>query len=180
MRYAGIFVLSTEFIVHEHCFSRMATPLFFLALVTETATQSAPAQTGLSPKEQSVRALYRAVDAGDAEGARAFLAADLRVQIPVSAEPLDLDAFLQFIQLNILGFPDLEHRIVEAVSVDNKLQVNGLFCGTNSGPYHGMPPTYNRVEVPYTTEFTFNTGGRIAAMSIRFDPAVLGRQLQGA
>lgn len=136
-----------------------------------------PTTTYAGKHDTAIREFWTAVDKGNFEKAISYLAADLQVIIPLSAEPLSRDAFRQLGEGFRVGFPDIRHNVQESTEGKKTTAVRGIFSGTNTGSLMGNPATGNRVELPFLQYWTFDAEGKAIRIEIAFDLAAFNTQL---
>lgn len=108
----------------------------------------------------------------------ALLAPDYIAHAPASlqGEPLDHEAWGEFLAMFVKGFPDL-HIEIENVAADEQMVAQRvLFTGTHSGDFNGLPPTHRKVSFT-GLELNRMVDGRVAEHWFELDQAALLRQL---
>lgn len=55
-------------------------------------------------------------------------------------------------------FPKYELFIEEMVAEDNKVLVRGRCTGTHLGEFNGVPPTNNKMDLPFVIRYTIKDG----------------------
>ena len=105
-----------------------------------------------------VQEYYERLNSHDLRLAGELLSDDCRVT--VADKELDKDAYLEFLDGWISGFPDLRNRLDDVVAEGSMVAVRSTWQGTHDGPFAGAPATGRRV-----TFGSFSTsrvdGGRI-------------------
>jgi len=81
-----------------------------------------------------------------------------------------------FLQATEGTFPDVQNIIVMMVAEGDMVAVYTTFTGTMNGPMGDIPPTGNRVEVPFLS-FLRITDGKIAEMWVEWDNITFLSQL---
>jgi len=127
--------------------------------------------------ETSIRDFWAAVDKGDFDKAVGYLHPDVKVYLPLSAEPMGLEAYRGLGIAFRTGFPDILHKVLECSEGKMTVGVKGVFSGTNTGTLMGNPPTGNRVEVPFIQYWTFDAQGKAIRIDMAFDVAAFNMQL---
>lgn len=129
--------------------------------------------------EQNVKAFYTALDAGNFDQAASYLAADVKAYLPFSPEPFNKEAYKMLGVGFKTGFPDIQHKILETKTTENKdvVAFKGWFSGTNTGSMQGNPPTGNRVQSSFLGYMKFDKSGKIIEVNIQFDLAGFNAQL---
>lgn len=90
---------------------------------------------------------------------RAHSAADMVGYFNGEPEPsVGLDSFLTFQEGLFEGFPDIKTRVTAVTAEGETVVVQSMLEGVQSGPFLGVPPSNNRVEVPDVTIFRFADG----------------------
>ncbi|MBK8923688.1 MAG: ester cyclase [Saprospirales bacterium] len=153
----------------------MKKSFFFAALLALTLNQAA----AQGKHETTIREFFAAVDAGNFEKVGAYLHSDLQVYMPLSPEPLNLEAYRNLGMGFKIAFPDIEHKILECAETGNAIGFKAWFSGTNTGPMMGNPPTGNRVSMPFIGFFKFDDAGKIVEINSQFDLAAFNAQLGG-
>ncbi len=74
------------------------------------------------------------------------------------------------------AFPDQRDEIVALHHADQAVLIEVVSRGTHLGPYHGLPPTGNRIEVRFICILAFE-GDRLVCERVYFDTATVLRQL---
>lgn len=151
------------------------TNLFIAALLALSFTAPPTVQAG--KYDTAIRDFWTTVDKGNFDNAVTYLGADLQVFMPFSPEPLSREAYRQVGESFRMGFPDINHKVIEVTEGKTTAAVRGLFSGTNTGPLMGTPPTGNRVELPFLQYWTFDAGGKAIRIEIAFDLAAYNAQL---
>ena len=67
------------------------------------------------------------------------------------------------------GFPDFWLDIRDEHVTDEAVTVEGLFGGTHTGPWMGIPPTSKKVAVPFCAVFSFTENDRLKSETAYFD-----------
>jgi predicted ester cyclase len=75
------------------------------------------------------------------------------------------------------GFPDVLHEVLEVVEGKGTAAVRGMFSGTNTGSFMGMPATGNQVELPFYGFYEFDSKGMMTLARIVFDAHAFNEQL---
>ncbi len=148
---------------------RILNFIFTLAIASHTA------HAGIH--ESNIRSFWIATDKGDFDKAVQYLSPDIQVYLPLSPEPLNLEAFKGLGMTFRTGFPDIQHKLLECTEGKMTAAVRGLFSGTNTGQLMGNPPTGNRVEVPFLQYWTFDATGKAIRLEMAFDLAAFNAQL---
>jgi predicted ester cyclase len=117
---------------------------------------------------------------GNVEADREIFSPDV-VTIAPGGPPLQgIDAFLAFERGFHRGFPDGRGEVKSVVESGNRIAVQGLYSGTNTGPLATpqgeIPPTGRRLELPYGDFFEVEDG-KVTRHEIYFDQLVMLMQL---
>ncbi|HMQ48881.1 MAG TPA: ester cyclase family protein [Saprospiraceae bacterium] len=144
--------------------------LFALATATTTSVYA-------GKYESSIRGFWAAVDKGDFDEATTFLHPDVAVIIPFSPVAINLEAYRQIGETFRMGFPDIQHQVLEVSEGKMTAAARCYFSGTNTAPLMGNPATGNRVEVPFLLYLTFDATGLITRFETSFDLANFNAQL---
>jgi steroid delta-isomerase-like uncharacterized protein len=75
------------------------------------------------------------------------------------------------------GFPDFWLDIRGRRTADDAIIVDGLFGGTHTGPWMGIPPTGKKASIPFCAVFTFTEYGRIQSETAYYDRLTILEQL---
>jgi predicted ester cyclase len=106
-------------------------------------------------------AAYRAAldraNAGDLDGYLAFYSDDV-VFGGVSPEPLDKAGTIAFHEDFYGAFPGAQAQVLDLVESGDRLAARLLLSGRHDGPYLGVLPTGNDVQLPITTILTMRDG----------------------
>lgn len=121
--------------------------------------------------------LYGAIDDGNAEKAGALLTENMKASVPVSPVPFDKKGFIGMCMGFKSAFPDMHHEIVNWFADENKVAVQGIFRGTNTGPMMGNPPTHNKVILPFNTLYELDGNGKIKSIQVQFDNKAIESQM---
>jgi steroid delta-isomerase-like uncharacterized protein len=134
-------------------------------------TTSPAANAGL------VRAGFRALNAGDADGCMKLAAPDLIMNLAELPEPRHgQEVWREGFALMKQAFPDLQAHVEDIVADGDKVAVRVRFHGTHSGEFLGIPATGRTVEY-VSHEFYRIAGGLIAEEWICSDTATLLGQI---
>lgn len=154
----------------------MKTSLFLsTAVFALAATASTPTWAG--KYENSIRGFWADVDNGNFDQAVTFLHPDVEVYAPFSPVAINLEAYRQIGESFRMGFPDIQHQVLEVSESKTSAAARCYFSGTNTGSLMGNPATGNRVELPFLAYLTFDAAGLITRFEIRFDMANFNSQL---
>ena len=91
--------------------------------------------------------IYQAYNAHDAEATRACYTPDLMVTINGRPGPGDRESFLEALQEQWLGFPDVTATEMERLLAGETVVTEMAIDGHNSAPFLGRPPTGKRWSV---------------------------------
>lgn len=153
----------------------MKKALFFSMFSLLLAATSANAQESQAAK--IITEYFANVDAGNVDAAVALLTDDFAATAPFSPVPFDKMGWRGVGQGFKIAFPDMKHEIVDWFADGNKVCVQGIFKGTNTGVNMGNPPTGNRVSQSFTTNFLLDGKGKIKSLSVIFDQKLFESQL---
>lgn len=105
-------------------------------------------------------------------------APDYVAHAPASLEPdpLDSDAWAQFLAGFVEGFPDLQITIEDAVGEDDLVAQRVHFRGTHTGEFQGLPATGRQVSFS-GLELNRFVDGRVAEHWFQLDSLTLLQQL---
>ena len=124
-----------------------------------------------------VRAAFAAFNSGDLDNCSEFLTDDFIINI--AGMPFQMrgrDAWRDNAQVMLSAFPDVEARIEDIFSADDRVAVRLTMRGTHRGEFVGIPATGRTVD--YTSIEIYRTeGGKLAEEWISSDTATLMRQL---
>ena len=96
--------------------------------------------------------------------------------VPGASDPLDADAWVEFIDSFAEAFPDLRLTIETIASGDDTVSARVSFRGTHRGEFQGLPPT-NR-EVAFTSvELNRVVNGKVAEHWVDLDLLSMLQQL---
>lgn len=89
---------------------------------------------------------------------------------------LDSDAWLEFLDGFLEGFPDLHLEVHDAVADEAMTAQRILFTGTHTGPFRGLPPTGRTVRF-FGIEINRMADGKVAEHWFQLDALTLFQQL---
>lgn len=107
-----------------------------------------------------------------------LLTSDYVAHAPASllAEPLDHNAWSEFLTMFLEGFPDLHITIEDVAADEHMVAQRVLFSGTHTGDFNGLPPTNRRISIT-GLELNRMVDGRVAEHWFELDQVALLRQL---
>jgi len=112
---------------------------------------------------------YAWVDAGNLDAVGTLLTEDFTASAAFAPAPFDKMGWRGVGQGFKTAFPDMKHEIVDWFANGNKVAVQGIFRGTNTGPNMGNPATGNKVNCPFNALFELDGKGRIKSLNTQFD-----------
>ena len=118
----------------------------------------------------------RYLNTGDGSVLGEFLTPDCRLYCNAKCEGSDLAGYDAVVSKFRAAFPDLDHRLDEVLSTDDRLAYRWTNRGTHRGEFEGIPPTGKRIEFTGTTIFHFRDG-KIAEEQTSVDLLALMEQL---
>jgi predicted ester cyclase/predicted SnoaL-like aldol condensation-catalyzing enzyme len=127
--------------------------------------------------EKTVRDLFVVMDAGQTDKFGEYLSADFKIMNPFLPSPQPLQAFQGIIQGQKTGFPDLKHEVISIVSDGKNVITKGVFRGTNSASFMGMPATGNKVNATFLVWDEMDTNNKIKMRKVEFDAKGFEAQL---
>lgn len=89
---------------------------------------------------------------------------------------LDSDAWVDFLDTFLEGFPDLHLEVQDAAADGETTAQRILFTGTHTGPFRGLPPTGREVRFS-GIEINRMAGGKVAEHWFQLDALTLFQQL---
>jgi predicted ester cyclase len=97
---------------------------------------------------------------------------------PASLEPapLDSEAWTRFLSGFVVGFPDLQISVEDAVGEGDLVAQRVHFMGTHTGEFQGLPPTHRSVSFS-GLELNRFVDGRVAEHWFQLDALTLLQQL---
>ena len=126
---------------------------------------------------QIVRRYVEAWSARDLDGYLATFAADGTYSDPNLPEPTPAHGLKEHFAGYLAGFPDLSLETVALDAISDDVSVwRFIIRGTNTAPYHGVPPTERRLEVP-GCEFIEVRGDRVHRVQGYIDRLTILNQL---
>lgn len=138
---------------------------------------SEPASTAEVNKAAS-RRWIQAFNDGDLQAEADSLSEDFVAHAPASLapDPLDSQAWAEFLAGFREGFPDL-HLTIEDSVADAELSAQRIrFEGTHTGVFQGLPPTSRKVSF-YALEINRLVDGKVAEHWFQMDQVTFLRQL---
>ncbi|MBK9270873.1 MAG: ester cyclase [Saprospiraceae bacterium] len=125
----------------------------------------------------TVKSILAAMDAGETVKFDEFLTADYQIHNPFLPEPGNLEVFKGLMAGQKGSFPDVRHEVIQIFAKDNMVCVRGVFKGTNTEPMQNLPPTGNRVELPFIFTDEFTADGKLKVRHVQFDTGSFNAQL---
>jgi predicted ester cyclase len=127
-------------------------------------------------QEAVFRGWIEAYNRRDKQGEADARAPGYVAHAPGMPDPLDAEAWVEFIDSFAEGFPDLRLTIESIVSSGDMVAARVAFHGTHRGEFQGLPPT-NR-EVAFTgMELDRMVDGKVAEHWVELDQMALLQQL---
>lgn len=112
--------------------------------------------------EREIQALKASIEAsyddGDFERWKALVAPDYVCRNPAAPHPLTADEVARRIGELRAAFPDLSVRVEDLFGEGDRAVARVVLRGTHRGPFLGVPPTGNRVEVGWIEIDRFENG----------------------
>jgi steroid delta-isomerase-like uncharacterized protein len=108
----------------------------------------------------SIRRLYDLINARDNDVFGRQLADDLAEHEDLPDFPPTKAGVIQYFRTLIVAFPDLRMVLEDVIASGDKAVARVRVTGTHKGPFMGMPPTGNRVEVNLIDIIRFGDDGR--------------------
>lgn len=105
-----------------------------------------------------------------------LLAPDYELYFPGAPEPMNREAFPQFIAGFPAAFPDFEIAVETLIAEGDEVAVRFVLNGTHKGEFMGVPPTGRKVEVPGHVFYRIRDGKIVEDRPI-FDRALMLEQL---
>lgn len=96
-----------------------------------------------------VQQFYEALDCGNFEQAKQVVAVNFVAHLPGMPNPLNLDAFIQFVLMFPSAFPDGKHSFEDIIVAEDKVVTRGTFRGTHQKEFLGIPPTGKQIEFSF-------------------------------
>lgn len=117
-------------------------------------------------------------DDQDPKAVMAAFAPGGTVTAPPFDEPRMGDEIGEWVAETVRGFPDVHFADDEVLSTDaeGEFVLEWTLYGTHTGPFNGIPPTGNAVELEGVDVFTVSEDG-IESLRIYFDQSSMAEQL---
>jgi steroid delta-isomerase-like uncharacterized protein len=98
--------------------------------------------------KEIVRNIVTAIDEGNPDKFREFMADDFMCYYIGAPEPMDADTSIQIIKSFYEAFPDNTHVIDEIIAEGDTVAVRLTQHATHKGEFEGIPATGNKVIIP--------------------------------
>jgi steroid delta-isomerase-like uncharacterized protein len=122
------------------------------------------------------RRWFAALNADDMHAIGELYASSFTDHIPGQPEPLNIDAFRQFISGFNAAFPDIHHTIEDLVAEGDRVIVRWTARGTNAGSFMGVPPTDKFITVTGVNIYRI-AGGKFVEQWTEFDQLGMLQQM---
>jgi predicted ester cyclase len=123
---------------------------------------------------------YDSVMSNNPDANDEIFSADVATTFPGVGTLHSLEAFKEVVRGFAGAFPDGRFTFTSSVESGNRIAVQGIYSGTNTGPLltpaGEMPPTGRRLELPYGDFFEVENG-KIVRHNLYFDQVVFMTQL---
>jgi steroid delta-isomerase-like uncharacterized protein len=141
---------------------------------TETTATTAVAQHNRAAARRWIDAFNARDDAAEA----AARTADYVAHAPdsIQAAPLDSDAWVEFLDVFVEGFPDLHLEVLGSSADEGMVAQRILATGTHTGFFRGLPPTNRQVRFS-GLEINRMVDGKVAEHWFQLDAVTLFQQL---
>ncbi len=101
---------------------------------------------------------------------------DHKFHFPLFQEPLNVEGHKKMDEEFIKGFPDTQIIVDDLFAADSKVVLRGKFAGTHKGEFNKIPPTGNKVNLPFISIVKFQDGKNIEEW-VEMDTTTLMKQL---
>jgi len=133
---------------------------------------------GRSDGRAVVEQLIAAINAHDLPACGALFTDDARL-VAATGRVLDRDGMGRLLQGTLRTFPDAEVHVKRWIIDGEMVVTEEVLSGTHQGPFAGLAPSGQRVEIPMV-HVTRVCNGRIVERVTYHDTAALLRQLEAA
>ena len=103
------------------------------------------------------RQVFEALNRKDANGAGELSAPDCKFY-GFASQALDLDGYIEFTNWSFSVFPDLQFTIEDMIAEGDKVITRGVFTGTHTGDFMGIPATGRKVSIKYLDIWRLENG----------------------
>jgi steroid delta-isomerase-like uncharacterized protein len=159
-------------LVHERSFSHRSRKRNSYKLEKSRAQAKVEEQNG-----ELYRKFVEEWNKGNYEYLKEAYAPDYVYYFPSgNPKPVSREEILESIKGIREGFPDVIGSIEELVAVGDMVITRKIFRGTHTGPFQGMPPTGNRIELS-SIVMTRMSNGKIVEQREKVDMLGLMQQL---
>lgn len=151
----------------RHPFAFLAVLLTLLLLAPTALAQEATPTNGEANKAIARQLIDEAIGQGNLALIDELFGPDPLVHGPAYAQPLtsaeEIKAHVEEIHT---AFPDLVHEITAQLAEGEKVVTYFVVTGTHEGPFLGIPPSGNRIEVPGISIETIRAGKIVESWGI--------------
>lgn len=149
--------------------------------MSSTTDQQPPAAPAVGSAEHNRIVASRWIDAFNARDLAAETAArtpEYTAHAPesITTAVLDGDAWLEFLDGFLEGFPDLHLEVLDSAADEGMVAQRIRFTGTHTGPFRGLPPTGRKVHFS-GLEINRLRDGRVAEHWFQLDAVTLFEQI---
>ena len=134
--------------------------------------------TAAEQNRTAARQWIDAFNARDDDGEAAARTADYIAHAPdsIQPEPLDSDAWVEFLGVFLEGFPDLHIEVLGSSADYGMVAQRFVFTGTHTGSFRGLPPTNRKIHLG-GMEINRMVDGKVAEHWFQLDAVTLFEQL---
>jgi predicted ester cyclase len=119
----------------------------------------------------TLRRVFSLADDGDFATIRELLSPEFRATVPGSPA-MSADEWLGMFALLPGAFPHARHAIEETLETEDRVVLRGVFTGTHSGDFMGVPATGKVITVPFTNVDRF-VDGKLVEHTVDFSGMML-------
>jgi predicted ester cyclase len=123
-----------------------------------------------------VRSILETLDDQGPEAITSYVSPEVRMFMPVSAEPLSLAQWQEFSTAFKRGVPDGRHHFQDALGEGDLVAIRGTYTGTHQGELMGIPATGRSIDMTWTMTARV-VDGKLVEAHVIFDSLGMLQQL---
>ena len=144
--------------------------------LTDVALDTVEHVMTIEDTKSLVRRYFTAYEAGNIDAVMEFVASDHMHHPPGGDEPMDFEARRSDDLVFLSAFSDIRTRIEDVIAEGDKVASRITMHCTQTGNFHGIPPTGNRVAITFM-DIARIRDGKIVEEWTEFDLASILQQL---
>lgn len=105
--------------------------------------------TTTEENKKIVNQFFEVIEKKDYQKMSSFFTNKHAFHFSMSPEPLDGKGHIETLQMFMIAFPDLTHKVETQIAEGDRVATRGRIVGTHKGEFQGIPATGKKIDISF-------------------------------